>query len=68
MKIINKNKNKKHKIFSIVTKDPNNFNQALRTRDSEKWKYAIDDELSNMYNNKVMEIVDKININIIDIK
>ena len=29
MKTINKTKNKKHKILNIVTKDPNNFNQAL---------------------------------------
>jgi len=70
MKIINKNKNKKHKILSIVTKDTNNINQALRTREVKKWKTAINDELNNMYNIKVMEIVDKIptNPNIIDTK
>jgi hypothetical protein len=61
---------KKIEILNILTKDPTNFNQALRTKEAEKWKIAINDELNNMYNNKVMEIVDKIptNANIIDTK
>ena len=43
IKILNKNKNKEHKILNILTKDPTNFNQALRTKEAEKWKIAIND-------------------------
>ena len=65
IKILNKNKNKEHKILNILTKDPTNFNQALKTKNAEKWKIPINDELNNIYNNKVMKIVDKIPMQIL---
>ena len=38
------------------------YQQAINSSDSEEWKIAINDELKNMYDNKVMEVVENIPI------
>jgi len=53
------NDNKRYKILNIKTNTPNTFEQAINSTDAEEWKITINNELSNMYNNGVMEIVNK---------
>ena len=57
--------------MNIITNVPNTYEQVINSEDSNEWKLAIKEELSNMYNNNVMEVVNKIpkkNVRIIDTK
>ena len=39
---------------------PNTYEQAINSEESNEQKLAIKEELSNMYNNNVMKVVNKI--------
>jgi len=56
--------------MNIITNVPNTYEQVINSEDSNEWKLAIKEELSNMYNNNVMEVVNiiPINVHIIDTK
>ena len=56
--------------MNIITNVPNTYKQTINSEDSNEWKLAIKEEISNMYNNNVMEVVNKIpkNVHIIDTK
>jgi len=38
--------------------------QTINSSESEEWKIALNDELKNMYDNKVMEVVENIPIDV----
>jgi len=60
----------KTEFLYINTKIPKNYKEAIESKDSIQWKEAIKKELDNMYNQKVMKIVNTLpnNANIIDTK
>eukprot|EP00833_Pecoramyces_ruminatium_P014789 jgi/Orpsp1_1/1188821/evm.model.d7180000067435.1 len=60
IRILNKKKNKKHKILNIITKDPISYEEAMNSKDSKLWKSSMDKELNNMYRCRVMKILDTI--------
>jgi len=41
---------------------PNNFKQAMKLPDKSKWKTAIFEELDSLENNKVFEVIKKIDL------
>jgi len=45
--------------MNIITNVPNSYEQAINSKDSNEWKLAIKEELSILYNNNVMEVVNK---------
>jgi len=51
---------KKSKVLNIKLNNPSNYEEAINTHDSKQWKQAIDKELNNMYNQRVMKIINKI--------
>ena len=44
-------------IANLIAEIPNTFNDAINGPNSEHWKSAIQDELNNLYNNKIMSFV-----------
>ena len=56
--------------MNIITNVPNTYEQAINSEDNNEWKLTIKEELSNKYNNNVIEVVNKIlkNVHIIDTK
>ena len=66
----NKNINKKHKIFNIMTQCPSTYEEAMISKDSKEWNIAIKNEIKNMYDKNVMMVVNikdiPKNTNIID--
>jgi hypothetical protein len=54
------NPEKKSKILSIKLNNPLNYEEAIDSHDSKQWKQAIDKELNNTYNQRVMKIINKI--------
>jgi len=54
------NNNKIFNFFNIKTNILTNYYQTINSSEGDEWKIAINDELTNMYDNNVMEVVDNI--------
>ena len=56
-KSIHENKYFIDSITNNTTENPKTYNNAIKSKNADKWLKAIKDELSNLYNNKTMTFV-----------